>query len=60
MFRTEKASLLPKGLETLDRTLTVAPSGYGVSHPLEGVHTGEGREAYSHQVSQDFDPLMEL
>jgi hypothetical protein len=60
MLRTEKASLLTTGLDTLDRTLTVAQLGYGVYHTIEGVNRDEDPEAYSHQVSQDFDPLMGL
>jgi hypothetical protein len=58
MIKSEKATLLSTGLDTLDTSLKVGQLGLGVYDAVDGAEKREDTTQYAHQVSEDFNPLM--
>jgi hypothetical protein len=58
MIKSEKATLLSTGLDTISTGVTAAQLGIGTYDAIEGAKHGQDTATYSHQISEDFNPLM--
>ena len=58
MITSEKATLLTAGLDTISTGVTAAQLGIGTYDAIEGAKHGQDTATYSHQISEDFNPLM--
>jgi predicted esterase YcpF (UPF0227 family) len=60
VIKSEKATLLSTGLDTLDKALTVTQLGLGTYDAIDGAKHNENLQEYQHQISEDFNPLMTI